>query len=297
MDAILQKKPKLNSSKLKENISLAEYTTFGVGGKADYFCVVESNQDLSCLLKWCKECGLPFLVIGNGSNLLVKEEGFKGLVIKLGEFSKYINCTDQKIIAGAGALLSTLWEKAGNCSLGGWEPLVGIPGTVGGAVVINAGTRYGKMEDIVCGVKIADYQGIRTLKKEEINFTYRESSLHSDKEVVVESEFCFYKKSKEKITEDVQKYTKERKIRQPLNLRSAGCIFKNPPEGPAAKFIDEAGLKGCSQGGAKVSELHANFIVNTGKATSQDIFYLIKKIQDEVYKKFSVSLEPEIKIV
>ncbi len=156
MSTILQNKPRLNSSKIKENISLAGYTTFGVGGNADYFCVVETKEDLSALLKWCKDLNLPFLIIGSGSNLLISEEGFNGLAVKLGGDFKNINHVHKTITAGAGVSLPILLEKTKTYSLGGLEPLVGIPGTVGGAIVTNAGTHYGKIEDVVCKLTVMD---------------------------------------------------------------------------------------------------------------------------------------------
>ena len=181
--------------------------------------------------------------------------------------------------------------------LGGLEPLIGIPGTVGGAVITNAGTHYGKMEDVVSKLVVMDCQGIKTIPRENLKFFYRGSNIDPQKEIVTEVEFSLFEKDKEKIDKDMKNYMDERKKRQPLNLKSAGCIFKNPPEGPAAKFIEEANLKGFSKGGAEVSKVHANFIVNTGRATSNDILYLIHAIQDKVYKKFGIFLELEIKIV
>ena len=297
MNAILQKKLRLNSSQIKENISLAGYTTFGVGGSADYFCIVQTKEDLSTLLRWCRDINIPFLIIGNGSNLLVSEKGFGGLVMKLGSDFKKINYVHNVVKAGAGVSLPFLLQDAKTHSLGGLEPLVGIPGTVGGAVVTNAGTRYGKMEDNVSKLTVMSLQGIRVLPRKDLSFFYRGSSIDSQKEIVIDVEFSLKEKAAEKIDEDMRNYIQERKKHQPWNLKSAGCVFKNPTEGPAAKFIEEAGLKGFAKGGAEVSKLHANFIVNTGEATSEDILYLVRTIQDKVHKKFGILLEPEIKIV
>jgi UDP-N-acetylmuramate dehydrogenase len=297
MNVILQKKPRLISSKVKENVPLAGYTTFGVGGSADYFCLVETREDLSSLLKWCKDSGLPFLIIGNGSNILIGEKGFRGLAMKLGGDFKNISHINQTFRTGAGVSLPILLDKAKINSLGGLEPLAGIPGTVGGAVVTNAGTHYGKIEDVVSKLTVMDWQGVRILPRENLKFFYRGSDINPQKEIVIEVEVSLQEKDKDKIEKDMENYMEERKKHQPLNLKSAGCIFKNPPEGPAAKFIEEVGLKGFSKGGAKVSKLHANYIVNTGRATSNDILYLIHTIQDKVSQKFGIFLEPEIKIV
>lgn len=287
----------LGLSKIEENVSLAEYTTFKVGGNADYFCVVFSKEDLRTLISWCKEISIPFLTIGNGSNILISDEGFKGLVIKLaGDFQK-ITCSNETITVGAGVSLPALLREARNRSLGGLEPLSGIPGTVGGAIITNAGTSYGKMENVVSGLKVMDFRGERFIAKEQIGFSYRKSNIAPQKEIVVEVAFSLFEKDKNEIDKEMKSHIKERKKRQPWNLKSAGCVFKNPPQGPAAKFIEEAGLKGLSKGGAEVSRLHSNFIVNTGAATSSDISELIKIIQGKVQKKFGIFLEPEIRIV
>jgi len=290
-------KPGLGFSKIEENISLAKYTTFGVGGNADYFCLVQSKDDLKSLVKWCEEENSPFLIIGNGSNLLIRDEGFRGLAIKLGDCFKEVSCLNETITAGAAVSLPALLKEAKNCSLGGLEPLAGIPGTVGGAIITNAGTSYGKMEDVVSKLTVIDSQGERKVIKEQIGFSYRKSGIDTQKEIVVEAEFSLFGKDKSKINEEMKNNIEERKKYQPWNLKSAGCVFKNPPEGPAAKFIEEANLKGLSKGGAEVSRLHANFIVNTGAATSRDILELIKIIQAQVQKKFKIFLEPEIRIV
>ncbi|MDD5455350.1 MAG: UDP-N-acetylmuramate dehydrogenase [Candidatus Ratteibacteria bacterium] len=297
MSALLQNKSKLVFSKIEENIPLAEYTTFGVGGNADYFCLVRAKEDLSILINWCKDNNFPFLTIGNGSNLLINDKGFGGLVIKLGNCFKRISCSDETIIAGAGVSLPVLLKEAANHSLGGLEPLAGIPGTVGGAVITNAGTHLGKMGDVVSKLTVMDFRGERKISKRQVGFSYRESNINPREEIVLEVEFSVFKKDKSKIKEEMKNHLEKRKRCQPWNLKSAGCVFKNPPQGPAAKFIEEAGLKGLSRGGAEVSRLHANFIINTGAATSGDISELIRIIQDKVQKKFGIFLETEIRIV
>ncbi len=297
MCTALQNKLGLGFSKIEEKVSLAGYTTFGVGGDADYFCTVQTKEDLSILLNWCEEVNIPFLTIGNGSNLLISDEGLKGLVIKLGDRFKKITRSKETITAGAGVSLRALLREARSYSLGGLEPLTGIPGTIGGAIITNAGTSCGKMEDVVSKLTVMDCQGEEIVLKEQIGFFYRKSDIDTQKKIVVEVEFFLFEKDKNKIDEDMKNNIKERKKRQPWNMKSAGCVFKNPPEGSAAKFIEEANLKGLSKGGAVVSKLHANFIVNTGAATSNDILELINIIQDKVQKKFGIFLEPEIKIV
>ena len=305
MTAILQNKSshggmnkiELNSSKIEKSVSLAEYTTFAVGGKANYFCLVQTREDLNILLKWCKESNLPFLVIGNGSNLLISEEGFPGLVIKLGKTFKQITRIGKTLIAGAAVSLPVLLQEAKTYCMGGVEPLAGIPGTVGGAVITNAGTKYGSTEDIVSKVTLMNSDGLKTLPKEQIGFSYRRSGIDPQKEIITEVEFYLSEKEQSEIDNDIKKYIEERRVQQPWGMKSAGCIFKNPPQGSAAKFIEDAGLKGFSKGGAEVSEVHANFIVNTGEATSNDILELIQEIQGKVHKGFGILLEPEIKIV
>ncbi len=290
-------KPNLASSRVEKSVPLAQYTTFAVGGNADYFCLVRSKNDLKNLIVWCKENNISFLVIGNGSNLLVKDIGFKGLAIKLGDCFKKVSYSNKTITAGAAVSLSVLLQKAKNCSLGGLEPLAGVPGTVAGAVITNAGTSHGEMKDVVSKLVVMDLQGERIIEKKQIGFSYRKSDIDPQKEIITEVEFSLFGKDGSKIGEDMQDYLKQRKKCQPWNLKSAGCVFKNPQEGPAAKFIEEAGLKGFVKGGAEVSRLHANFIINTGTATSSDILELIKIIQKKIQEKFGIFLKPEIKIV
>jgi len=301
-------KPKLSSSKLEKSVPLAKYVTFGIGGNADYFCVVRSKEDLSALIKWCRYINIPFFTIGNGSNLLIKDEGFKGLAIKLGDCFKKVSRLNETLTVGAAVSLAALLKKAKEFSLGGLEPLAGIPGTVGGAIITNAGTSSGKMEDVVTGLKIMDFRGEKVILKEQIDFSYRRSGVEPKKEVILEVGFSLFKKSRKEIEKEMKKNISERKKHQPClpaqkvcwqagKMKSAGCIFKNPQEGPAAKFIEEAGLKGLAKGGAEVSRLHANFIVNTGNATSGDVLKLMRIIQNKVQKKFDIFLEPEIKIV
>jgi UDP-N-acetylmuramate dehydrogenase len=289
--------PNLAVSKVKIKVSLAEYTTFGVGGEADYFCLAQSKDDLKELVKWCAQENIPFLVIGNGSNLLVKDKGFRGLAIKLGKCFKKVSCLNETITAGAAVSLPALLRKAKDFSLGGLEPLAGIPGTAGGAIITNAGANGCNMEDVVTGLKIMDSRGEKVLLKEKIGFSYRKSDIDPEREVILEVGFSLFGKDRKEIEKDIRKNLNERKKRQPWGRKSAGCVFKNPQEGPAAKFIEEAGLKGLSRGGAEVSRIHANFIVNTGNAASSDILKLMEIVQNRVRKKFGIILEPEIKIV
>ena len=243
MNTILRKKPVLKSSELKENVPLSGYTTFGVGGSADYFCVVESEKDLVELLKWSRDLGLPFLTLGGGSNLLIDDKGFRGLILKLEGCFKQIRRDNEKLTAGAGVFLRSLWKRAMEYSLGGWEQLSGIPGTVGGAIVVNAGTNYGEIGALVSRVRVIDENGIKPLSQNDLEFSYRKSGINPGKEIVLEAEFLLFGKEKELIDRDVKKYMIKRQASQPLDFKSAGCIFKNPKQGPAAKFIDDAGLK------------------------------------------------------
>ncbi|HIE43619.1 MAG TPA: UDP-N-acetylmuramate dehydrogenase [Candidatus Omnitrophica bacterium] len=287
----------LVSSRVERDVYLAPYTTFGVGGRSQYFCLVKSRVDLHTLLRWHREFNLPLLTIGNGSNLLIREEGFPGLTIRLGGELRDLRCERKRIIACGGVSLARLLEEARMNSLSGLEALSGIPGTVGGAVVMNAGTAHGRVGDCMAKVELMDGEGVRTFLREDLEFSYRRSSINPDREVVVEVEFNLKEKEKNEIGQTMKMYLEEKRESQPLNMPSAGCVFKNPPGGSASKLIDEAGLKGLRRGGAQVSPRHANFIVNTGGATPDDILYLIHTIQGKVYQKFGVFLHLEIKIV
>jgi len=287
----------ITASKIQPNLPLAPLTTFRIGGEAKYFCLVENKDDLRRILQFCSEESFPFLTLGGGSNLLISDEGFPGLVIKLGKCFQKVSREGERVKAGAGVKLANLIQRTKTYALEGLEFLSGIPGTVGGTIITNAGTQENSIGNFVDKVGVMEKGGLKVLSREKINFSYRYSSIDGKKQVLTETEFALKKSSREQIEKRVIKNLQEKKAKQPLQFPSAGCIFKNPPEGPAAKFIEAANLKGLSRGNAQISTLHANFIINRGKATYKDVLHLIQTIQDEVYKKFRISLKPEIKIV
>jgi len=278
------------------NEPLWKHTTFKIGGPAKYFIIPFDTQELICALNFASLNKIPFLVIGAGSNLLVSDKGIEGVVVKLSsEVFKKISFKDTALEAGAGCLLSSLINEAQQKGLAFLEFLTGIPGTVGGALVMNAGIPGKSISDFVEEVTVMDYSGkIKVLKRADIDFGYRRSSL-SDCIVLSVNLKCVRCNALD-IKSRIKDYLDARKNSQELNLPSAGCVFKNPSIGPAGRLIDSCGLKGKMIGSARVSDKHANFIVNTGRAKAEDVFALMKLIIKDVESKFNVTLEPEIKI-
>ena len=306
---------------VKENVSLKDYTTFKIGGKAKYFFVAKTKNELIKAIKVSKQLNLPFFILGGGSNVLFSDKEFKGLVIKIkNEKLKIKNCV---IDTEAGTLLSILVKKAQQHNLSGLEWAVGIPGTIGGAVYGNA-SAFGKaIGDLVKQVEVLDLKTfkIKKLSKKECQFKYKDSIFKHKKNLLILSVILRLKKgNKEKIKENMKRFLTIRKETQPLNYPSAGCIFKNlgiqnsklkikkelfekfpelrdfiqKGEIPAGYLIDKAGLKGKRIGDAMVSEKHANFIVNLGNAKTKDVQKLIAHIKKKVKKIFGIELKEEI---
>ena len=256
-----------NLDKLQKNISLAPYTTFKIGGKAKYFYEAKSSEDLIKVIKAAKKAGLPYFILGGGSNVLVSDKGFNGLAIKV--YSSQFTIHGNKITADAGALLSKLVDKSVKAGLTGLEWAAGIPGTVGGAVKGNASAFKGSMSDIV-----------KTIRNYE--------------DIILSVEIELKKGDKEKSLKMIQEYLEYRKKNQPLKYPSAGCIFKNSEGQPAGYLIDQCGLKGEKIGNAMISKKHANFIINTGNAKAKDVKKLIDLCKKKAKEKFGVELKEEI---
>ncbi len=275
---------------------LADHTTFRIGGPAEYFIEPEDADDLNRLVNLTKKHKSPFLVIGRGSNLLVSDKGVTGLVVRLNSpYFRKISFRDDVCIAGAGCTLSEVIKNSARRGLSGIEFLSGVPGTVGGALVMNAGITQKSIADYVEEVTVMDYNGdIKALNKQEIKFGYRQSGL--SKYIVLSGRFKFTGSKKQEIELAIEDYLDGRKQKQELHLPSAGCVFKNPAESYAGRLIDLCGLKGKRVGDAGISVKHANFIVNLGKARASDVLSLMGLISEEVKNKFNVILEPEIKI-
>jgi UDP-N-acetylmuramate dehydrogenase len=266
---------------IKTGVSLKEYTTFKIGGAASFFAEPKSLEEVRALLAWRKRFGLKYFVLGHGSNVLFDDDGYNGLIIK-GRFE-------------AGASLHSLIQQAANQGLGGLEKLEGIPGTVGGAVFMNAGAHGQQISDCVKSVTSVKPNGeVITRAKEECEFSYRSSIFKNLSEIILSAEFNFTHADKEAISKNRKEVLAWRLEKQPLQYPNAGSIFKNPHAESAGALIESCGLKGYRIGDAEVSALHANFIVNKGNATAKDVRALMEKIIQEVKKKHGISLEAEI---
>lgn len=276
---------------------MSRHTTFRVGGPADVVIQPSSAEEVIAAINTAKELGQPVFVMGNGSNLLVRDGGMEGVVILLGEKMSKITARGHKIHAEAGAMLSRLSRAALNAGLKGLVFASGIPGTVGGAVVMNAGAYGGQMSDVLVRAKVLTNGEIRWMSREELEMGYRTTKPLKEGGIVLEAEFELEEGDIAALTEETNELSRKRREKQPLSLPSAGSTFKRPEGYFAGALIEQANLKGVRVGGAQVSELHAGFVVNTGGATASDILGLMKKIQDTVYEINGVMLEPEVRIV
>ena len=284
----------------KEQYKIAEpmssHITFRVGGNADCY-IKPSIQQLPEVLKLCKQYQQPFMVIGNGSNLLVGDKGIRGVVIELGKPASAVRIEENKVIAEAGAMLSAVARQAAREGLSGMEFASGIPGTIGGAVVMNAGAYGGEMKDIVVETKVIHNGKIETISNKASDFGYRKSKIMSENMIVVETTLSLEKGNKEDIQSKMSELLTQRNSKQPVELPSAGSTFKRPEGYFAAKLIDDSGLRGYSVGKAQVSPKHCGFVVNNGGATANDVLTLMHNVSNIVEDKFGVKLEPEVRII
>jgi UDP-N-acetylmuramate dehydrogenase len=278
---------------------MKEYTSFKAGGNADLLVIPGNDEELSYALKVLSEHEAKHLIIGNGSNLLVKDSGYRGVILKIGEPFQEIRISVDRMEAGAGALLSAAAREAGRASLTGFEFAAGIPGTVGGAVFMNAGAYDGEISQIIESAVILSKDGSRfyTLNKEELELSYRHSILQTTGDVLLKATFLLEKGEPEKIAARMKELAARRSEKQPLSYPSAGSFFKRPHNHFAGKLIQDAGLSGLSRGGAQVSPLHAGFIINTGDATASDIIDLMEIVRSTVFDEFGILLEPEVRII
>ncbi len=278
--------------KIEKNKSLKNLTTFKIGGKADFFVEAKNNNDILKAVNFAKKQKIPSVLIGNGSNILINDRGFRGLVIKI----QNTNCKIQNslLICEAGVTLAKITQIAMKNGLTGVEFLLGIPGSLGGAIVGNAGTKKKSISDIIESVKILNNKGVIDVPKDYFDFSYRDSKIKKNNDIILEATLKLKKiANREKIKTLYHKFIKLR-VNQPKGY-SAGSIFKNPPNFKAGELIEKCQLKGLRKGDAEVSRKHANFIINLGKATALDVNYLITKIQKEVLNKFGVQLVREIR--
>jgi UDP-N-acetylmuramate dehydrogenase len=284
------------SERIKTNEPLSKHSTFKIGGPARYFVETSTIDELKEALEFAKEKKLEVFFLGKGSNLLFSDKGFNGLVIKP-SFSR-VEVHGDRLIAEAGASLHKLINIAMNHSLTGLESVCGIPGSVGGAIAMNAGVGKSAIGDKVIRVWGLGTKGLgKTFATKECKFGYRKSIFQKNKYIITKVEFQLEKGNKQKIRETIKQMWAKRLEKQPYNLPSAGSVFKNPKNDFAGRLIEEAGCKGLRMGGAEVSKMHANFIVNTGRAKAKDVKNLIKMVQQSVFKAFKIKLVPEIKIV
>lgn len=274
---------------------LKKHTTFRVGGEADCIIQIESEKQLESLLGYLARVEIPYFIMGNGSNLLAGDKGYKGIVLQLSDKMNGIRVEGDRIYAQAGAFLSQIARTALDEGLTGLEFAAGIPGTVGGGVVMNAGAYDGEMKMVAETVSVLDKTGTKLeLDNATMEFGYRTSAIKKHPFIVTECCFLLKKGDKQAIAEKMEDFQRRRKEKQPLEYPSAGSTFKRPEGYFAGKLIMEAGLSGKKIGGAQVSEKHCGFIINTGTATAKDIRQLISFVQEEVYRKFSIKLEPEV---
>lgn len=291
----------LGSDNVIKEANMSSYTTFRIGGIADYVVTPENEEQLAKLLHLIKEESVDFVVIGNGSNILVSDNGFDGIVIQLGDkFSSFvIKDKDESgvyVDVTAGMRLSRLGNELAAGSIEGFEFATGIPGTIGGAVMMNAGAYGGEIKDIIKSARVMDFDGnVKELSRDELELGYRTSIIAKKNYIVISAVFGLKKGDREKIKSNIKELALKRREKQPLEYPSAGSTFKRPEGYFAAKLIEDAGLKGLSVGGAQVSEKHAGFVINKKDAKAMDVIRLTDEIKEKVYDKFGVKLELEIK--
>ena len=286
----------LDEDQIKPEEPMKNHVTFRVGGPADFFVTPKNYEELSWVLKCCAKYEMPCYIMGNGSNLLVSDQGYRGVVIQLFRQLNDIQCEGNVIRAQAGALLSTVANRALEEKLTGFEFAAGIPGTLGGACVMNAGAYGGEMKDVLKSVAVLTREGERiTLQKNELELGYRTSIIAKKNYIVLEAEIELEVGDAEEIKAVMDDLKERRTTKQPLEYPSAGSTFKRPEGYFAGKQIQESGLQGFQVGGAQVSEKHCGFVINKDQATAADIAELIRQVQDRVEEKFGVRLETEVK--
>ena len=286
-----------SENEIEINAKMKEHIYFKVGGPADILLNPTKVEQVIETIKICEENKIPYFVIGNGSNLLVKDGGLRGVVLKLCGLNE-VKVEGNKIKAGSGALLKSVSDEALANSLTGFEFACGIPGSVGGAVFMNAGAYDGEIKNVIVEAEVIDKEGkLFTLKGDELKFGYRTSNIKDEGYIVVSATFELNKGDSENIEDRIIELTKKREEKQPLEYPSAGSTFKRPEGYFAGKLIQDAGLKGFSIGGAAVSGKHSGFVINKGGATAKDILDVIAHVQEEVKKQFGVELQTEVRII
>lgn len=280
------------------NEPMKKHTTFRIGGPADCFLLPEKSGQVREFLRICREEGLPYFILGNGSNLLVSDQGYRGVVIQLYRNYSGIETEGNVLRVQAGTLLSSVAAAARNASLTGFEFAGGIPGTLGGAVVMNAGAYGGEMKDVLADVTVLTKEGeILVIPAPQLEMGYRTSIVKTAGYIVLEAAISLEEGEEEKIRARMKELSDMRTSKQPLEYPSAGSTFKRPEGYFAGKLIMDSGLRGYRVGGAQVSEKHCGFVINTGDATARDVRVLMEDVKRIVYEKFGVTLEPEVKFL
>lgn len=296
----------IKNENIKVNESLSNYTTFRIGGPADFILTPESVEEIRCIIGTCKENNIPYYVVGNGSNLLVGDVGFQGAIILIGNNMSDLliedECKEEEqghlVKAGAGISLSKLAVEIANHSLTGFEYASGIPGTLGGAVTMNAGAYDGEISHSILRATVLNQNGEQfVLEKEQLQLGYRTSIIQIQSFIVIEVEFAFKKGEKSHIFDKMVKLNQQRKQKQPLEYPSAGSTFKRPKGYFAGKLIMDAGLCGYREGNVMISEKHCGFVINLGDGTAKEVKTLIEHVDQVVFEKFGVHLEPEIRMI
>ena len=292
---------KIDKEKILYNEPMKKYTTFKVGGPAECLIKIDNEADLKEILEFSKINNIPLTILGNGSNVIVLDSGIKGitLIIKIEKLEIENSTSDViKIKLGAGEKIAKIGRIFLKKGLAGFEEISGIPGTVGGATRMNAGAHGKEMKDIITKVKCLDMDGNEKIfTNAEMNFGYRTSKIKNEKYIITEIEIELTKGNTKEIKEKMDEYLNYRKEKQPIEYPSAGSTFKRGEDFITAKLIDEAGLKGLSVGGAKVSNKHAGFIINKGNATAKDILDLIEIVKEKIYEKYQKKIELEVEII
>lgn len=295
-DLLIRLEGVISKKRLLVDEPLSLHTTFKIGGPADYLILPKTLEETSRVMVIAEEYKIPVTILGNGSNILILDKGIRGLVIKFGRDMSYIKHCGARISAGAGAMLGDVSSYAAKHGLSGMEFAIGIPGSIGGAVFMNAGAYCGEMCQVVTAVSGVCTDGsVRRFSESEISFGYRHSAFQDNHCVICEVELQLKQEEPPTIEQKMNEYTVKRETKQPLEMPSAGSTFKRPPGHFAGTLIEEAGLKGFSVGGAQVSNKHAGFIINAGGATAQDVLELIKEVQRRVYEHSGVMLQPEVR--
>lgn len=288
----------ISKDNIYTNELMSKYTSFKIGGPAECLIKIQTAQELKSILEFSKEKDIPLTIIGNGSNILVSDEGIKGIVLKIEISTFELNSQTAQLKVGSGVKLGFIAQKCLKQELAGFEFASGIPGTIGGAIRMNAGAHGREMKDVVTTVTYMDRDGkIHKIKNEQANFEYRNSLFAHKDYIIVEVEMQLEKGNTEEIQAKMTEYATYRKEKQPIEYPSAGSTFKRGTDFITAKLIDDCGLKGYQIGGAQISEKHAGFIINKNNATAKDVIELMEYIKEQVYNKSGKVIEPEIEII